>query len=87
MAYVYILLSEKTSAYYIGSCNDIEERLRRHNAGHSLSTRKGIPWKLVYQKVFATKSEAMKEEYRIKSQKSRLYIEKLISVKIEHPDL
>ena len=63
----------------MGSCNDLIERLRRHNAGHSLSTRKGIPWKVVYQKEYLSKSDAMKEEYRIKKQKSRIYIERLIA--------
>ena len=79
MPFTYILYSENSDSYYIGSCNNLEERLRRHNAGHSLSTRKGIPWKVVYQKEFLTKAEAMKEEYRIKKQKSRIFIEKLIA--------
>jgi putative endonuclease len=79
MAYTYILQSETTGMYYVGSCNDVQERLRRHNSGHSLSTRKGIPWKIVYQKEFETKQEAMRKEYRIKSMKSRKYIEKLIT--------
>ena len=63
----------------MGSCNELLERLRRHNAGHSVSTRKGIQWQIVYKKEFASKGDAMKEEYRIKSQKSRQYIERLIS--------
>jgi len=79
MAFTYILYSEILDSYYVGSCNNLDERLRRHNAGHSLSTRKGIPWNVVYQKEFLTKAEAMKEEYRIKKQKSRIFIEKLIA--------
>jgi putative endonuclease len=79
MAYVYILYSEKIDSYYVGSCNELIERLRRHNAGHSISTRKGIPWKVAYKKEFESKSDAMKEEYRIKSQKSRKYLERLIA--------
>ena len=79
MAFVYIIYSETIDTYYVGSCNELLERLRRHNSGHSISTRKGMPWKLMYQKEFESKSEAMKEEYRIKSQKSRKYLEKLIA--------
>jgi putative endonuclease len=78
MASVYILYSECLDSYYVGSCNDIEDRVKRHNSGYSIYTRRGIPWKVVYQKEYPTKSEAMKEEYRIKKQKSRKYIEQLI---------
>ena len=78
MAFLYILYSDKIDSYYVGSCNEINDRLRRHNAGYSLSTKKGIPWNLVYKKEYLTKSDAVKEEYRIKKQKSRKYIEQLI---------
>ncbi|WP_415831470.1 GIY-YIG nuclease family protein, partial [Flavobacterium terrigena] len=30
--------------YYIGQTNNMEDRLRRHNSGYSLSTKNGIPW-------------------------------------------
>ena len=79
MFYVYILYSETSDIYYVGSTGNLEDRLKRHNSGRSIFTKPGIPWKLVYKKEFSTKSEACKFEYYVKSQKSRIFIEKLIN--------
>ena len=77
MAHVYILYSHTIDTYYVGSTGNLEDRLIRHNAGRSKYTKRGIPWTLVYAKEFATKAEACREEYRIKAEKSRKYIEQL----------
>ena len=78
MFYVYILYSEKIDGYYVGSTGNLTDRIKRHNSGRSTYTKRGIPWKLVYKKEFATKGEAYRSELHIKSQKSRTYIESLI---------
>ncbi len=80
MFYVYILLSEKTGKFYIGSTGDLEDRLFRHNSGWNKSTQSGRPWQLVYSEAFSTRSEAMKREKEIKSWKSHKRISELISV-------
>jgi putative endonuclease len=77
--FVYILFSEKLSKYYVGHTNDIERRLYEHNIGHEKFTRTGTPWKLVYSRTFASKSEARQEELRIKNRKNKKYIENLIN--------
>jgi len=79
MAHVYILYSPSIDTYYVGSTGNLEDRLQRHNAGRSVYTKRGIPWILVYSKEFLTKAEACREEYRIKAEKSRKYIEQLIN--------
>ena len=78
MCVTYILYSERIDVYYVGSTSDFEDRLRRHNSGRSTYTKRGIPWIVVYQKEYETKSEAYQAELYIKSQKSRKYIEELI---------
>lgn len=80
MFYVYILQSEITGKFYIGSTANIEDRLVRHNAGRSKSTKSGCPWKLVYNEPFPTRGEAMKREVEIKNWKSHKRIEELVSV-------
>ena len=76
---LYILYSERIDQYYIGHTKDIEDRLERHNAGKSISTKKGLPWELKASISFDNRSEAMKAEKWVKSMKSRRVIEKLIS--------
>ena len=75
----YILYSSSRDRFYIGISNDVEGRLNRHNSGHSKSTKSGVPWILVCTKDFDSKSEAMRREYFIKSQKSRR-VEKYLKV-------
>ncbi|MBI5762985.1 MAG: GIY-YIG nuclease family protein [Planctomycetes bacterium] len=71
MFHVYVLLSEKTGRHYTGSCEDLDDRLRRHNAGESKATRHGVPWKLIHSETFQTRSEAMVRERFLKTGKGR----------------
>ncbi len=77
--YTYILYSEKLNRYYTGSTQDLEARLLKHNSGATKSTKSGRPWSLVYSEEYSTRSEAYNREQYIKKQKSRVYIEQLIS--------
>jgi putative endonuclease len=76
--FVYILYSESRDRYYIGSCADVVQRLIRHNAGATLSTKSGRPWKVVYTETQPTKTEALKREINLKKMKSRVYLEEMI---------
>ncbi len=89
--YVYLLFSKSSNRYYVGSCANIDERLKRHNAGATPSSKTGRPWIVVYSEQFDTRSEAIKREYYIKRMKSRKYIENLIdrchsNWELERPD-
>ena len=77
MFYIYILRSINHGCYYIGSCENIEERIKQHNAGNVKSTKKFIPWELKYNEGHPTRKEAVQREKKIKSWKSRKAIEKL----------
>ena len=57
MFYVYVLRSSKTGRRYVGSCENVDERLGRHNAGHSNATRHGLPWILVHSESFTNRAE------------------------------
>jgi putative endonuclease len=71
MFHVYVLLSVKTGRRYVGSCEDVDERVRRHNAGHSKSTRHGIPWILIHSESFSTRAEAVRKERYYKTGRGR----------------
>jgi len=76
---VYILYSNSLDKYCVGCTNDLERRLSEHNRKKRKFTDSGIPWCLVHQEKYKLKSDAMKRERFIKSQKSRQYILSLLS--------
>ncbi|OGE88379.1 MAG: endonuclease [Candidatus Doudnabacteria bacterium RIFCSPLOWO2_02_FULL_49_13] len=78
--YAYILKSQKHGRYYVGSTNDLQDRLKRHNAGYNKSTKDGVPWELVYSETFLTKQEAYKRELKIKSYKGGEAFKRLINL-------
>jgi putative endonuclease len=77
MFHVYVLRSEKTGRRYVGSCEDVDERLRRHNAGDSKATRHGIPWRLVISEQFSTRAHAVNRERYFKSGRGRDELDRL----------
>jgi putative endonuclease len=50
----YILQSETTGRYYVGHTNNLEDRLRRHQAGRTASNRGRGRWRLPYRDEFPT---------------------------------
>jgi len=81
MYFVYILYSEISTKYYVGSCEDIAVRLGQHNSGRNKSTKHGIPWEIKYIEQFENRVSAYNREMEIKKKKSRKYIEWIISNK------
>jgi putative endonuclease len=75
--YVYVLRSEKTGRRYVGSTQDIQERLRQHNGGQSLATKHGAPWKLIHQEEFPTRAEAVRQERFYKTGRGRDLLDEL----------
>ncbi|NEN25053.1 GIY-YIG nuclease family protein [Cryomorpha ignava] len=63
---VYILYSNSIQQFYAGSSADFDNRLIRHNAGRSKSTKKGIPWHVVRIIHCKSRSEAVIPEIKIK---------------------
>ena len=67
MYQVYVLRSEKDGNLYIGMTSNLDERIRRHNAGLERSTKTRIPFKLLHSETFASRIEARKREKYLKS--------------------
>ena len=76
---MYILKSLKDGSYYIGHTKNLKQRLSKHNNAYSLSTKLKIPWKIVYAKEFNNRSAAIKYEKILKKEKSKKFLERLIS--------
>jgi len=66
MWFVYIIYSNKIDRYYVGYTDNLEWRLERHNQGWGRYTKRWIPWELVYNEKYNTKSEGIKREREIK---------------------
>ncbi|MBK6265742.1 GIY-YIG nuclease family protein [Marivirga sp. S37H4] len=78
--YVYILYSVKIDKYYVGYSRTPEKRLVFHNSSfNKIWSKKGQPWELKTTIPFASKTEAMVVERKIKSFKSRTAIESIIN--------
>lgn len=79
MFYTYILKSKISSRYYIGSTNNLENRIERHNKGYVRSTKPFRPWKVIHTEKFKSLLESRRREKQIKGWKSRKAIERLFT--------
>jgi putative endonuclease len=82
MCYLYILQSESSGRFYVGSTDDLERRMSEHLRGHTPSTCGRGPWKLVHKEEFETLLEARRRELQIKRWKSSRMIRALISAPV-----
>lgn len=78
MFYIYVLKSKKDNSQYIGLSENIEERLKEHNAGRVASTKSKRPWRLIYTEPFLKRLEARKREKYLKSAAGRRFRKKIV---------
>ena len=69
--FIYILKSIEFDKTYIGITNNPERRLREHNAGKSIYTRKYKPWEIVYNEEVLDRKAAREKEKYFKSSSGR----------------
>ena len=75
--FVYLLLTKTNNKYisYVGYTNNLKDRLKKHNSSKGAKFTKGRIWKIIYSKKYKNKSEALKEEYKLKKNyKVRKYL-------------
>lgn len=66
MFYIYIL-QNKDGDLYKGYTSDLKKRLKEHNQGLNLSTKKGLPWKVIYYEACLVESDARRRERYLKT--------------------
>ena len=67
--FVYLILTKNKSKKkfsYVGYTENLKKRLDLHNSGKGAKFTRGKKWKLVYYEKYDSKSEAMKNEYKLK---------------------
>ena len=81
MFFVYVLRSQSTGQFYTGQTANISERIQKHEAGHSRSTKGKGPWELVHQEECLTRADAMRRERELKTGKGRDELKRILSSK------
>ena len=79
MYWVYIIKSSSANRYYIGQTANLKNRIHYHNSGREKYTKIASDWLLVYSNAYKTRKQAQTVENFIKKQKSRTFIEKIIT--------
>ena len=72
--YVYVLGSLKDNQFYVGLTTDLPVRVQQHNSGLVTSTKKRVPFELVYWERHVNESDAPQREQYLKSAWGKRYI-------------
>jgi len=78
MYYVYVLESCKNNQWYIGQSSNLKLRLKEHNDGKSIHTKRNLPWKLIFYVSFIEKSDSIRFEKYLKSGYGRKFLKNCI---------
>jgi len=76
--FIYILYSKQYKRTYTGQTNNLENRLRYHNAGKVQSTKAYAPWEVIYFEEYASRSETIKREKWLKSSRGRKLVKGIL---------
>ena len=76
-SYVYILQSlAQPERFYVGSTDNLRERLRRHNGGEVPHTSKFMPWRIKTAVAFTDRVRAAEFEHYLKTASGRAFAKK-----------
>ena len=67
MFFIYIIKSKKDQSLYTGLTDNIKIRIKQHNNGESVYTKKGIPWTYIWIGIFSNKGKAAEFEQYLKT--------------------
>jgi putative endonuclease len=71
MFYTYILESLKEKELYIGYTSDLIKRFKEHNLGLNKSTKRYMPWKIIYYEACINIEDAKRREQYFKTSQGR----------------
>ena len=79
MVTVYVLLSLKDQATYVGMALDAVKRLSEHNSGKNRYTKGHLPWKIIFTEYHPDWSSARIREKYLKSTAGKNWLKKQLS--------
>jgi len=71
MFYTYVLESTRFDQIYVGSTDDLKNRLKEHNQGLSPSTKPYRPWTVIYYEACLNEGDARRREKYLKTTQGR----------------
>jgi len=72
--YVYVLQSEVDRSWYIGYTSYLDKRILEHNSGKTITTKRKMPWTIIYYETSKSKEDAIAREKYLKSGMGRRYL-------------
>ena len=72
--YAYVIQSLSNGKFYTGHTQNLEKRLREHNAGKTKSTKANIPYAVVFYEICKTRKDAIEKEKFFKTGLGRAYV-------------
>lgn len=69
--YVYVLRNVNKNFIYIGYSEDLQSRIKEHNAGYSKSTKFYLPIELIHYEAYKNKEDAKRREQYLKTNRGR----------------
>jgi len=78
MTYSVYIIKKFKNKKYIGQTNKLNERLLEHNTDKSKYTKNLGPWRLIFQKEFPTRMNAVEFEKLLKRQKGGNGLKRII---------
>lgn len=69
--YVYVLQSIQHEELYVGYTGNLIKRVKEHNQGKNQSTKRYLPWKLIYYEACLIIEDAKRRERYFKTSQGR----------------
>ena len=76
--FVYVLRGIKDRKLYVGYSENLERRLKQHNAGETKSLFRRRPLVLIYKEGFKNELEARRRERFLKSGQGRKFLKEVL---------
>ncbi len=83
---VYVLKSLNSGKHYVGFTENMQRRLREHNAGKSKFTSGHLPWKIIYTEEVTDRILAREREKYLKTAAGKKFLSHKINSGGSLPD-
>lgn len=78
MFYVYILQSLRDKKFYVGYSSNLKRRLKEHETGGSTSTKRRLPFRLLYYEAHTSEKDAKRREKYFKTNKGKSSLRQML---------